>query len=99
MAQPSCVPWSLDDADVIALMRMTKEKLSPSGHAWVTYGNREQNGVEQFKAAAEEVGLIVEDLPLEEIIPEDVLHAPRASALRRVKVFCLQHASGECVEV
>lgn len=32
VAQPSCVPWSLDDADLLALAEMTKAKLSAEGH-------------------------------------------------------------------
>ncbi|CAK9084725.1 unnamed protein product [Durusdinium trenchii] len=91
VAQPSCVPWSLDDADLLALAEMTKAKLSAEGHVWVTYGNRE-NGGAQFAAAAAAAGLAVEERRLEEFVPAELLQSRAASALRRVKVFHLQHA-------
>ena len=92
VAQPSCVPWTLDDADLLSLAEMTKAKLSAEGHAWVTYGNREAGGGEQFQRAAEAVGLHFEEIPLEGIIPGEVLE--RSAALRRVRIFHLQHARG-----
>lgn len=93
VAQPSCVPWTLDDADLLSLAEMTKAKLSAEGHAWVTYGNREAGGGEQFQRAAEAVGLHFEEIPLEGIIPGEVLERSGA-ALRRVRIFHLQHARG-----
>ena len=39
VAQPTCVPWSLDEEDVEALAKLTKLKLSPEGDAYITYGN------------------------------------------------------------
>ena len=93
VAQPSCVPWTLDDADLLSLAEMTKAKLSAEGHAWVTYGNREAGGGEQFQRAAEAVGLHFQEIPLEGIIPGDVLERSGA-ALRRVRIFHLQHARG-----
>ena len=91
VAQPKCVPWTLDDADLLALAEMTKSKLSPDGHVWVTYGNREEGGGEQFQRAAEAVGLHFEELPLESFIPSEILEQSSA-ALRRVRTFHLQHA-------
>ena len=41
VASPLCVPWCLDDCELLALTRLTKTKLSRTGEAWVTYGNRE----------------------------------------------------------
>eukprot|EP00435_Cladocopium_sp_Y103_P037165 s1989_g9.t2 len=93
VAQPSCVPWTLDDADLLALAEMTKAKLSADGDAWVTYGNREAGGGEQFQRAAEAVGLHFEEIALEGIIPEEVLERSGA-ALRRVRIFRLEHARG-----
>eukprot|EP00913_Durusdinium_trenchii_P023161 g21741.t1 len=75
---------------------MTKAKLSAEGHVWVTYGNRE-NGGAQFAAAAAAAGLAVEERRLEEFVPAELLQSRAASALRRVKVFHLQHA-GVAVE-
>lgn len=88
VAQPACVPWSLDDADLRALAEMTKAKLNATGHAWVTYGNRE-GGAEQFQRAAEAAGLHFEEVSLKSIIPSEVLE--RSAALRRVRIFHLQH--------
>lgn len=88
VAQPACVPWTLDDADLRALAEMTKAKLNATGHAWVTYGNRE-GGAEQFQRAAEAAGLRFEEVSLKSIIPSEVLE--RSAALRRVRIFHLQH--------
>lgn len=68
VAQPSCVPWTLDDAELLSLAQLTKSKLTADGEAWVTYGNREAGGGEQFQRAVEAVGLHFEELPLEEIL-------------------------------
>ncbi|CAE7919339.1 prmA, partial [Symbiodinium necroappetens] len=93
VAQPTCVPWSLDEDDVAALVKLTKLKLSPEGDAYITYGNREAGGSEQVQAAAEAAGLSFRELPLETVIPEEVLSQKRTTALRRVRVFHLRHAS------
>ncbi|CAJ1434399.1 unnamed protein product [Effrenium voratum] len=92
VAQPTCVPWSLEEADVEALAQLTKAKLSEAGHAWVTYGNREAGGAEQFAAAAERAGLRCEERALAEVVPPERLEGPQSAALRRVRVFHLQHA-------
>ena len=94
VAQPTCVPWSLDKDDVAALVKLTKLKLSPEGDAYITYGNREAGGTEQVQAAAEAAGLSFRELPLETVIPEEVLAQARTTALRRVRVFHLRHARG-----
>lgn len=90
VAQPSCVPWTLDDAELLSLAQLTKSKLTADGEAWVTYGNREAGGGEQFQRAVEAVGLHFEELPLEEIIPAEILHGA-THALRRVRIFRLRH--------
>jgi len=91
VAQPTCVPWSLDKAEVEDLAMLAKKKLSPDGDAYVTYGNREGGG-ELFRVAAEFVGLSFRELPVDSIVPKKVLARPSAHALRRVRVFHLRHA-------
>ncbi|CAE7400031.1 ggt [Symbiodinium natans] len=91
VAQPTCVPWSLDEEDVEALAKLTKLKLSPEGDAYITYGNREAGGTELVQAVAEAVGLSFRELPLDSIVPEEVLEGPHTVALRRVRVFHLRY--------
>ena len=90
VAQPSCVPWTLDDAELLSLAQLTKSKLTADGEAWVTYGNREAGGGEQFQRAVEAVGLHFEELPLDEI-----LKVLRGSA----KFFILWNALITCARV
>ncbi|CAE8649792.1 unnamed protein product, partial [Polarella glacialis] len=92
VAQPRCVPWTLDSDDVSALAALTKAKLSPGGEAWVTYGNREEGGMEMFRDAAVVAGLTFEEVALKAVVPAEDLARKSANALRRVKVFHLTHA-------
>lgn len=90
VAQPRCVPWVLDSEDLASLAFLAQAKLAPDGEAWVTYGNRENCG-KQFCDAVEAACLNVEEVPVEDIVPFEVLQRPSARALHRVKVYRLTH--------
>lgn len=93
VAQPLVVPWDLDHADVCGLVSLTKTKLAPSGVAWVTYGGREESGAQQFQAAAQAAGLACTEVPLSQMVPPEELTRSGATALRRVQIFQLKHAT------
>lgn len=91
VAQPRTVPWHLEKADVDALMALTKAKLAPEGDAWVTYGNREERGMEDIREAAVGAGLQFQEKLLTEVMPAEELDRRGARAVRNVRVFRLRH--------
>jgi len=95
VAQPDCVPWELDAAEVAALLRLAGSLLAPGGTAWVTYGNRE-DGADLIRRTALEAGLSCADIPIEDVVPADDLAA--SVPLRRVKVFALTHSASSGAE-
>lgn len=94
VAQPTTVPWRLVDSEVASVMAVAKAKLSKDGTALVTYGNREEGGRDQLRAAAGAAGLVCEELPLAEVVPAEDLALAGAESLRRVLVFRLRHQPG-----
>lgn len=95
VAAPTTVPWTLDDSELLALAKVAKAKLRPGGTAWVSYGNRESGGDEQFQIACEAHGLKMEQVPLEQVLPEEELQLQGAHALHRVMVFKLCHSDDQ----
>lgn len=90
VAQPRCVPWVLDSNDLASLAFLVQAKLAPDGEAWVTYGNRENCG-KQFCDVVQAACLDVEEMPVEDIVPSEILCRPSSRALHRVKVYRLTH--------